>query len=92
MSKKTAITAAAIISMGMIALSSGSASAGSHGHHYSSGNHYSSSCYTKKVRYPVYKRVWRTKKVSVPYGCGWETVKYAKTIKVWRTKWKKVCH
>ena len=82
MFKKTAITAAAIISMGMIALSAGSASAGSWDH----------SCYSKKVSYPVYKTVWRTKKVAIPYGCGWKTVKYAKTIKVWHTKWKKVCH
>jgi hypothetical protein len=87
MFKKTAITTAAVISMGMIALSAGSASAKSWGHSYSGH-----SCYTKKISYPVYKTVWRTKKVAVPYGCGWEKVKYAKTIKVWRTKWKKVCH
>ena len=89
MSRKIAIAAAALISMGMMAASATSASAKKWGHGYSSHHN---SCYTKKISYPVYKTVWRTKKVAVSYGCGWETIKYRKTIKVWRSSYKKVCH
>ena len=84
MSKKIAIAAAAMIAMGMMAGSVSSASASSYGHY--------SGCFTKKIKVPAWKTVWRTKKVAVPYGCGWEIIKYRKTIKVWHTKWKKVCH
>ena len=89
MSKKIAIAAAAMISMGMMAMSATSASASKWSHGYSSHHN---SCYTKKVKVPAWKTVWRTKKVSVNYGCGWEIIKYRKTIKVWRTKYTKVCH
>ena len=85
MSKKIAIAAAAMIAMGMMASSVSSASASSYSSHHST-------CFTKKIKVPAWKTVWRTKKVAVAYGCGWQTIKYRKTIKVWHTKWKTVCH
>ncbi len=76
-------TTAAIIVM---AASVSSASARSYGHQ----SHSSHSCYTKTFKVPAWKTVWRWKKVHT--SCGWEKIKVRRTVKVWRTKYKKVCH
>ncbi len=84
MSKKIAIATAAVIVM---AASVSSASARSYGHHQSYSSH---SCYTKTIKVPAWKTVWRWKKVRT--SCGWEKRKVRHTVKVWRTKYKRVCH
>ena len=85
MSRKIAIAAAAMISMGMMGLSASSASANYYGH-----QSYAHSCYKTAVKVPAWKRVWRSKRVYT--GCGYERVKYSVKIKVWHTKWKTICH
>ena len=83
MSMKFAIATAAIIAM---AASVSSASARSYGHQ----SYSSHSCYTKTFKVPAWKTVWHFKRVHT--SCGYETIKVRKTIKVWRTKYKTVCH
>ena len=91
MSRKTLLSLVAAATFSLVALSSTGASAGSYG--YGHNKHYVSySCHKKAVHVPYYRTVWTHKRISVPYGCGYKTIKVRHTVKRYKTIWKRVCH
>ena len=92
MSHKTGLSLIAAAAFGFAALTSTTASAGNYGHHGYSSHNIGYSCHKVAVRTPYWRTIWSKKRISVPYGCGYKTIRVRRTVKRYKTIWKSSCH
>ena len=55
------------------------------------GGQWQRKCYNKKYRYRTWATVWRTKRYYSKYAGGYVYKKYPERIRVWRSRWKRIC-